>query len=636
MPPKRKIKGNNRRRWDTALPVEILTIIGEYIQCRNTFQALVGTSRRFRDVFNPMLYEYRLVRLHKCRAAGLDQKPLPPGLQYTKDIEICVFEFVRNPYNVKMNKEFVAYVVRLLKKVPRLRSFKWRDRSGDFSYSTSRMLQDSMLLRTLKNAELLENLSISFSGHWLDDPASAARCCFIPLKGFQNLKSLELYDCYGNLSQMAVKIAILLADCPSLKTLGLGISTECDLEEEDLRETLIVREQGTFLEKICSYFNRVCKATPLALQTLRLGTGLCVLKAKKADGQNYLSKLVKLSELERLHIFNGIVKYDWHAYGETAEVYWPYLTGCSSVYQLSVTRLTKNVRYWLKAHGQSISELVVTNHYGMYDEALCNFDALDLPNLSMLFVRECNVETRDHWDYDQDDEDEHDDWSDESSQLSLIAANTDVRDDDALEFEIPYKFDDEEKSVITVLDRLKDGGEQLTRLALCITLETQWKTFLKHLKCMPRLTHLRLSKKSHQHGRYPPKKASLRLGINRSFSIAQGYARLIKSLCPTLQFIKIGDWAWQIEVGKNSAKGKRGNSVVLRELSRDEVRNIEIFGITTFAEECGLSGIDVHKPTTDEEWDVLEQLVAEFEERRRQESLSTGPQERILMLAGRM
>lgn len=153
---------------------------------------------------------------------------------------------------------------------------------------------------------------------------------------------------------------------------------------------------------------------------------------------------------------------------------------------------------------------------------------------------------------------------------------------------------------------------------------------------MPRLTHLRLSKKSHQHGRYPPKKASLRLGINRSLSIAQCYARLIKSLCPTLQFIKIGDWAWQIEVGKNSAKGKRGNSVVLRELSRDEVRNIEIFGITTFAEECGLSGIDVHKPTTDEEWDVLEQLVAEFEERRRQESLSTGPQERILMLAGRM
>ncbi|KAH8670172.1 hypothetical protein BGZ60DRAFT_29778 [Tricladium varicosporioides] len=476
MPPKRKARGNNRRRWDTVLPVEILTIIGEYVQCRSTFKALVGTSRRFRDVFNPILYEYRLVRLHKCRTAGLDQKPLPPGLQYTKDIEICVFEFVKNTYNVKMNKELVAYVVRLLKKVPRLRSFKWRDRSSDFSYSTSRMLQDSMLLRTLKNAEFLENLSISFSGHWLDNPTLAARSCFIPLKGFQNLRSLELYDCYGNLSQLATKIAALLADCPSLKTLGLGVATECDFEEQDLRETLVVQEQGTFLQKISSYFNGICKAAPLALQTLRLGTGVSVLKSKPLDGQNYLSKLFKFSELQRLHIFNGRVKYDWYEYGEPAEFYWPYFTECSSLYQLSVTRLTKNVRYWLKAHGQSISELIVTNHYGMYDEALNNFDALDLPNLSMIFVREWDVEKREHWDHSHDDADDYDDWSDQDTQMSLVVAGTDVRDDDDLTIEIFEKFSHEEKSIITVLDRLKGGGKQLTRLALCITLETQWVT----------------------------------------------------------------------------------------------------------------------------------------------------------------
>lgn len=95
------------------------------------------------------------------------------------------------------------------------------------------------------------------------------------------------------------------------------------------------------------------------------------------------------------------------------ELDWTVLNDCP-LRQLSLTRLEIDSRKWLNKHGQSVEELIVTDHFSMYDDTLDNFGALKLPNLSMLFTREINVRVPTHeleneWGYgdewDSDDSD---------------------------------------------------------------------------------------------------------------------------------------------------------------------------------------------------------------------------------------
>jgi hypothetical protein len=95
----------------------------------------------------------------------------------------------------------------------------------------------------------------------------------------------------------------------------------------------------------------------------------------------------------------------------------------------------------------------------MYDDDLDNLDALRLPHLSMVFTREMTVSKCDP----------EDEWSDvDSWELDSDSEDTDLPD---LEPQFTPKLD---RSVITVLDRLYDGGTNLKRLGLCFDFETQW------------------------------------------------------------------------------------------------------------------------------------------------------------------
>jgi hypothetical protein len=302
-------------------------------------------------------------------------------------------------------------------------------------------LNNEELLATSKRCPNLRNLWIQFSDTYLDEAGDAMKCN-AQLKGFKNLASLELYQFYGEESELVNDIANVLKDCPALKRLGLGLACEfdCDLTPE----VLAASGDCDFLEKLCVKYGR--RSSPLALETLRLGHGMFIYKSKSPNTGNYLSKLVKFSDIKNLHIYNGLVHEtdDWDLIPMPMQVQWNFFTECTSLCQISVTRLDKTVRRWLNTSGKSIRELWVTEHFSMYDNCLGNFDILELPQLEMLFTREMTVRGYGH---DRP-------WrgidSESREQISL-----------------PRK-------VVTALDRLPDNIANLTRLGICIELENQW------------------------------------------------------------------------------------------------------------------------------------------------------------------
>jgi hypothetical protein len=175
------------------------------------------------------------------------------------------------------------------------------------------------------------------------------------------------------------------------------------------------------------------------------------------------------------------------------EVDWYQLDGCKSLRQLSVTRLEEDVLGWLNTDATFVQELIVTDHYGMYDDDLDNFRFLSLQQLSMLFIREMTIPKRngdDIWsdtDSSVTDPSEVETMSGEDSSSesetrprartspeaeTSSQAGTISESESSLEAGTSYsEFD---RSIITVLDRLSDNGAHLTRLGLSMDLETQW------------------------------------------------------------------------------------------------------------------------------------------------------------------
>jgi hypothetical protein len=342
------------------------------------------------------------------------------------------------------------------------------------------MLSDPELLRTLKNRQTLKNLSIMFESQWLEDQFLAEKC-FMPLKGFRNLTSLELYNFYGNETRLVRDVVNVLVDCPNLKALGLGLLCDCDTEL--LPEIVILEGECEFLEKLCLRFESQ-RGSPLKLHTLRLGTGMCLFHSSSPEGINFLAKLVDLSGLKCLHVFNDLVKYDIDDDGWGLEIDWHLLNDCTDLQQLSVSRLGEDVAAWLNENG-SVQELIITHHYGMYDEDLANFNKLFLPHLTALFFRERFTEKRadenawsdtDSWTTDELDEQSIysvsvDSDPDDSDSADSNSSDTNVKDSDSSSDSGTEKPN---KSITTVLDRLPDGGHRLERLSLCLDLETQW------------------------------------------------------------------------------------------------------------------------------------------------------------------
>lgn len=315
------------------------------------------------------------------------------------------------------------------------------------------MLRDPELLAALKSCQNLRSLSIQFASQYLEDRLDA-RNCWIPLEGFRNLVSLELYHFYGDQSRLTMDIADVLSECPNLRTLGLGMA--CDFDCYVFPEVMVLEDdKRDFLETICVQFEAKGQ-TPLSLHTLRLGEGMCLFKSASAKVEDFLAKLVKVSSLRTLHLYNGLAKYgSLEAETEPMIIDWSLLKDCTSLYQLSVARIGHDVREWLNSGGKSVQELIVTERYGIYDKELKNYNAIRLPNLSLLFTAEDFMgETY------RDDSSSYEDFFDTDS------------DNDSSDLDTwPPK---PRKTIITVLDRLHDGGSQLKQLSLHMNFRNQW------------------------------------------------------------------------------------------------------------------------------------------------------------------
>ncbi len=319
------------------------------------------------------------------------------------------------------------------------------------------MLKHPELLDTLKKYQTLQKLSIQFTSKCLDwDDESEdeeEHGAFVSLKGFSNLTSLELYEFYGDPTDLGKELASVLKDLPMLKTLGLGMQYPCDAS--CVSEVLVISDETFFLEGLCLEYHSLKGSTPLALETLRLGRGMFFYKSDPTSMDNYLAKLVRVEGLKTFHVWNGWVRFSDDPKDSTQwRIDFTLLKGCESLRQLSVTRLSSNIRRWLDGPGQSVEELKVTDHYNMYDPTLNNFNRLKLPNLSMLFTRETTVELRGEID---------------SANVELSASES---EDSDLGSETPRAHPG--KITITVLDRLCDGGSKLNRPGICFDFEAHW------------------------------------------------------------------------------------------------------------------------------------------------------------------
>lgn len=370
-------------------------------------------------------------------------------------------------------------------------AFRWLDASFESSYGLSRILKDAVVVIALKNCKSLKNVSIQFSSQYLEDRRTANNCS-MPLNCFQNLTSLELFSFYSSRDkpQLVKDIASLLSRCPGLKMLGLGLA--CDVDCNNVPESLIIDDDYHFLEHLCMFYRSNGNAPPLALETLRLGHGMFLFQYLFSSEKNdFLSKLVKVAGLKTLHIFNDFIKYDSEEEDhESMEIDWSLLNGCESLHQLAISRLEPDVTDWLNSKGRSVQELMVTHHYTMYDDGLDEFNNLNLPNLTMLFTSESTVGTRNGDDVWTDTDSSVEDSTDatglgvdsESSDVNSEERNSDIISPDSNEPNSRFRLLGYDRSVISVVDRLHDGGAQLTRLGICLDLETQWVRVILSLR----------------------------------------------------------------------------------------------------------------------------------------------------------
>jgi hypothetical protein len=228
---------------------------------------------------------------------------------------------------------------------------------------------------------------------------------------------------------------------------------------------------------------------------------MCLYESSSVEGVDFLSKLVDLSGLKCLHVFNDLIKYDIDDDGWPLQINWDLLVGCTNLDQLSISMLGEGVIEWLNDAGKSVRELIITHHYGMYDRDLDLLKRLILPELTMLFVRERYVgkstgeedwSDTDTWVTELSDEDLTESESNLSFSGPIDADSTEhaLADSNSLE---PDEVDPErpafvtEKlhpSTITVLDRLYDGGSKLKRLSLCLDLETQFVSLGHRVICL--------------------------------------------------------------------------------------------------------------------------------------------------------
>ncbi|PVH77306.1 hypothetical protein DL98DRAFT_656853 [Cadophora sp. DSE1049] len=631
----------------SGLPPEIWTMIGDEIQGPKNLSALVAVCRAFRDIFTPFLFARKVLKLSRFRPEEINCEELESTLIHTKDFEVRVEEFMFNDfsYDIAMNGDYVEFVVRMLKKMPNLRSFSWHD-SPHEDHIPSTMLRDKTLITALQSCKSLAHLYVSFDYQWTDEEEQSLNCS-IPVSGFHNLTSLELYNIGGKEADEIKGITAALGSSPHLKKLGLGLGWRADCEGTP--EILLIRGEGDFLLDLCTSYHALGKS-PLNLETLRLGHGVFP-STDKPDTGNFLARLVKMSGLKTLHLFNGLVRGadDEDAY---LLVDWTLFDACILLRQLAVSRLGPDLRTWLNTVRQSVEELIVTDHYAFYEAGLKQFNLLRLPKLSYVFTREVTVEREPGmwsdtdsdsdlepvWDSDSESEVGSDPESEAASETvadaesgsgsdsgsgSLSGSDTDeLNTGEDLESGLEPLVGQPLRGsqTITVLDRLHDGGASLKRLGICLDLNNSWDHFATRLQSLKQLTQLRLNSKSVHGGGYPSKQSSLWPGIKRPKDIAERFAKLFKRRCHSLQYIQIGQWAWQFTDPVDQVPSA-ADQISVRQLEFDEMMTFELFAWNTFAAEAGLPQPEtVHTEWSEEEEDRMDRMMVEirqaFEEGR--------------------
>lgn len=97
------------------------------------------------------------------------------------------------------------------------------------------------------------------------------------------------------------------------------------------------------------------------------------------------------------------------------------------------------------------------------------------------------------------------------------------------------------------------------------------------------------------------------------------YVQLMRSKCPTLQYVQIQRHAWHITAppsGVPILEAYAESQVELRELEWDERMYIELFAIDTFPMQSGLPGPEEFQEEMGEDEELrIEQLLAEQEAR---------------------
>jgi hypothetical protein len=137
-----------------------------------------------------------------------------------------------------------------------------------------------------------------------------------------------------------------------------------------------------------------------------------------------------------------------------------------------------------------------------------------------------------------------------------------------------------------------------------------------------RLIYLRMDSKIHPSSRYPSSATSLWPGVTKPKEIAKRYIQLMRSKCPSLQYVSVQNCAWQITSPIPGVPAREAD-VELRELELEERMSIELFALASFAQKSGLPGPNEYYEEISEEDEVrIEQIMAEVEGRNAAEIMS--------------
>lgn len=91
---------------------------------------------------------------------------------------------------------------------------------------------------------------------------------------------------------------------------------------------------------------------------------------------------------------------------------------------------------------------------------------------------------------------------------------------------------------------------------------------------------------------YPRAQSSLWPGINQPKQIASRYVQLMKWKCPSIQYVQIERWIWQLSTPPNMeslSESEIYDQITLRRLDFDEMVSMDLFSYDNFPEQAGLS-----------------------------------------------